>query len=134
MIVPSLFSLFVATAIQGAASAADDGRAAIPFSIKVTEEKLETLPDYMGPKNPVDMDFPYCPVMIDGEYWIIYKNGYSGPVLRYKGTNIENAVRQPDGAARFPLPRLISWVAYGTTPRRNGCTPPCTVNRTAMPA
>ena len=120
MIVPSLFSLFVATAIQGAASAADDGRAAIPFSIKVTEEKLETLPDYMGPKNPVDMDFPYCPVMIDGEYWIIYKNGYSGPVLRYKGTNIENAVRQPDGAARFPLraPYILGGVWYDAAEKR----------------
>ncbi len=48
------------------------------------------------------MDFPYCPIMIDGEYWVIYKNGYDSPVFRYKGTNIENAVRQPDGTASLP--------------------------------
>jgi hypothetical protein len=75
----------------------------LPFTIKVTEEKIDSLPDYMGPNNPVDMDFPYCPVMIDGEYWVIYKNGYHEPVYRYKGTNIENAVRQPDGSITTPL-------------------------------
>ncbi len=74
---------------------------ALPFAVTVTPEKLEPSPDYMGPKNPVDMDFPYCPVMIDGEYWIIYKNGYSGPVLRFKGTNIENA--RPPGRRHGPV-------------------------------
>jgi hypothetical protein len=75
----------------------------LPFSIKVGEAHINKMPDYMGPGNPIDMDFPYCPVMIDGEYWVIYKNGYWVPVFRYKGTNIEDAVRQPDGAAEFPL-------------------------------
>jgi hypothetical protein len=93
---------------------------ALPFTITVAPEKLEALPDYMGPGNPVDMDFPYCPVMIDGEYWIIYKNGYSGPVLRFKGTNIENAVRQPDGTARFPLraPYILGGVWYDAAEKR----------------
>ena len=70
MRIRSLLALLVVTALQAAAPAAEDSRLALPFSLKVTEEKLEPLPDYMGPKNPVDMDFPYCPVMIDGEYWI----------------------------------------------------------------
>jgi hypothetical protein len=74
-----------------------------PFTIKVTEQKIDPLPDYMGPGNKVDMDFPFCPVVINGEFWIIYKNGYRGPVLRYKGANMETAVRQPDGAATFPI-------------------------------
>jgi hypothetical protein len=74
----------------------------LPFSFKATEEKIDSLPDYMGPNNKIDMDFPFCPVKIDGEFWIIYKNGYNGPVLRYKGTNMEDAVRQPDGTATFP--------------------------------
>ncbi len=74
----------------------------LPFTITMTEEKMASLPDYMSQRNPVDMDFPYSPVMIDGEYWIMYKNGYRGPVFRFKGTTIENAVRQPDGAAKLP--------------------------------
>jgi hypothetical protein len=63
------------------------------------------------------LDFPFCPVNIDGEYWIIFKNGYregnpnqwirdiNAPVYRYKGSNMEDAVRQPDGkmvASTFP--------------------------------
>ena len=75
----------------------------LPFSLKVTEEKIDKLPDYMGPANHVDMDFPFCPVQIDGEYWVIYKNGYNAPVLRYKGADIQNTVRQPDGTATFPI-------------------------------
>jgi len=78
----------------------------LPFTIKVTEEPFENRPDYMSKNNPSwGMDFPYSPVMIDGEFWVITKNGYQNPVYRYKGTNIENAVRQPDGkliADTFP--------------------------------
>ena len=40
---------------------------------------------------------PCLSVVIDGEMWIIYKNGYSPKVIRYKGSRIDNAVRQPDG-------------------------------------
>ena len=49
-----LLSLLVVTALRAAAPAAEDGRPKLLFSVKVTEEKLESLPDYMGPKNPVD--------------------------------------------------------------------------------
>jgi hypothetical protein len=120
MVTVSLPSLLALITIPAAAMAAEDSRPTLPFSVKVTAEKLEALPDYMGPKNPVDMDFPYCPVMIDGEYWIIYKNGYGGPVVRMKGTNIENAVRQPDGVARFPLraPCILGGVWNDTARKR----------------
>ena len=73
----------------------------------MTEEKIDKLPEYMSDRNPVDMDFPYCPVMIDGEFWVMYKNGYNDPVFRYKGTNIENAVRQPDGKGDLPFRAYI---------------------------
>ena len=62
--------------------------AGLPFSVAVKEEKIDKLPEYMGKNNPNYMDFPYCPVLIDGEYWVMYKNGYNSPVFRYKGTNI----------------------------------------------
>jgi hypothetical protein len=115
-----LISLLIVAAIQGGAPAGQDGRLTLPFSVKVTGEKLDAAPGYMGPDNPVDMDFPYCPVMIDGEYWIIYKNGYNGPVVRFKGTSIENAVRQPDGAAKFPLraPYILGGVWYDAAEKR----------------
>jgi len=76
----------------------------LPFTIDVTEEQMDNTPDYFGAKGA---DFPFCPVMIDGEYWIMFKNGYTGSeggdaVYRYKGTNIENAVRQPDGVGSMP--------------------------------
>jgi hypothetical protein len=76
----------------------------LPFSIQVTEDKVNKMPEYMSPDNPVFyMDFPVCPIIIDNEYWIMCKNGYLSTVYRFKGTNIEDAVRQPDGAAEFPL-------------------------------
>ena len=93
----------------------------LPFTIRVSEEKLEQVPDYMGPKNPIDMDFPYNPLMIDGEFWIIYRNGYVKPVLRYKGTNIENAVRQPDGSLNTPLraPYMLGGMWYDTAEKNS---------------
>ena len=79
-----------------------DAPSHLPFAVKVCEEMFAPLPDYMSDRNPVDMDFPYCPIMIDDEFWVIYRNGYHGPVFRYKGKNIENAVRQPDGKGDLP--------------------------------
>lgn len=96
----------------------DAGRAgdtpSLPFSIKVTEEKFENPPVYMNAGNPLDMDFPYCPVEMDGEYWIIYKNGYNNKVCRFKGSNIENATREPDGSASFPVrgPYMLGGMWY----------------------
>ena len=83
--------------------------ASLPFVINVTEEEMESKPGYFGAAGA---DFPFCPVTIDGEYWIMYKNGYAGSeggdaVYRYKGTNIEDAVRQPDGVGGMPLGTYI---------------------------
>src|SRR5258706_942901 len=110
-------------AVVGLASmsaAAENLSPSLPCAIHVTEEKMESLPDYMSPRNPLDMDFPYCPVMIDGEYWVIYRNGYNAPVVRFKGTNIENAVRQPDGTASFPLraPYILGGMWYDATEKK----------------
>lgn len=90
----------------------------LPFSIKVTEDKVSKMPDYMSNRNPIDMDFPYCPVMIEGEYWVIYKNGYRGPVFRYKGTTIENAIRQPDGVVPAQMDAL--WQDANKTKKKLG--------------
>jgi hypothetical protein len=95
-----------ALALRGVCAAADvqvgSLSPSLPFLITVTEEKFDPLPEYMSGRNPVGMDYPYCPVMIDGEFWVMHKNGYDEPVFRYKGTTIENAVRQPDGKADLP--------------------------------
>lgn len=85
----------------------------LPFTLKVTNVTPPTLPDYLDPythPSPSGQwsDFPVASVMIDGELWIIYKNGYSEKVIRYKGTNIENAVRQADGTLNPTHPK------YGT--------------------
>jgi hypothetical protein len=101
-----IFSIVIGIAMTAVTVLAAEP-AALPFSVTVTRETFDNPPDYMGPKNPNYMDYPYDPVLIDGEYWIFYKNGYKGSggdtVYRYKGTNIENAVRQPDGAASFSI-------------------------------
>lgn len=75
----------------------------LPFTLTVTNVTPSTLPDYLDPYNRPSptrqlVDFPVSSVMIDGELWIIYKNGYAERIIRYKGSHIENAVRQPDGS------------------------------------
>jgi hypothetical protein len=114
MLLSSLACLQAVVLTSGRPARAAGPAASLPCAIQITEEKIESLPDYMGPRNPLDMDFPYCPVMIDGEYWVIYKNGYRAPVVRFKGTNIENAVRQLDGAAKIPLraPYMLGGMWY----------------------
>lgn len=78
------------------------GAVSLPFTVSITNVTPAELPAYLDPfhqkpPNGQWMDFPISPVMIDGDLWIIYKNGYADPVIRYKGTNIETGVRQPDG-------------------------------------
>ena len=79
---------------------ADDST--LPFTISVLPDELKDVPNYMGRNPPIDMDFPPCPIAIDGEYWIIFRNRTDPRVFRYKGTNIEDAKRQPDGDATQP--------------------------------
>jgi hypothetical protein len=85
----------------------------LPFTIKVSRVESPTLPVYLDPHthpspNGWATDFPVSSVVIDGEIWIIYKNGYSPMVIRYKGSRIDNAVRQPDGTLNPTNP------TYGT--------------------
>jgi len=66
----------------------------LPFTIKVTKVPCEDAPIYMGGVH--GMDFPFCAVKIEEEYWILLGNAGRGP-SRWKGTNFVNAVEQPDG-------------------------------------
>ncbi|MBM4142450.1 MAG: hypothetical protein FJ225_02480 [Lentisphaerae bacterium] len=77
---------------------------ALPFSVKVTPlEKLDPLPDYLGGRYTGD--FPPCGVKIGDEFWMIDRPAGTR-THRFKGTNIENAVMQPDGdAPPFPVER-----------------------------
>ena len=88
----------------------------LPFKMNITELSFENQPDYFGggEGNRFYSDFPYCPVKIDDEYWIIYKNGMSPVVYRWKGTNIENCKKQPDGFASFPVekPYMLGGMWY----------------------
>jgi hypothetical protein len=96
-------SLFIAVLLFGLLRGLHAaGAEELPFTVKVTNVTPASLPDYLDPfthPSPTGQwsDFPVAPVMIDRELYIIYKNGYSDKVIRYKGSNIENAVRQPDG-------------------------------------
>lgn len=74
----------------------------LPFSVSVHDVTPDKLPEYLdpfrySPPNGQWLDFPHAAVRIGDELWVIYKNGYDPRVIRYKGTNIEDAVRQPDG-------------------------------------
>lgn len=75
----------------------------LPFTIHIAETTPKTLPEYLDNIHSVTkdlsmyQDWPISTAVIDGEFWVMQKCGYSETVLRYKGTNIENAVKQPDG-------------------------------------
>ena len=66
------------------------------------------------------MDYPFCPVLMDGEYWVLFKNGYRHDVHRYQGTNIENAKRQPDSSASFPVraPYMLGGMWYDASEKK----------------
>jgi len=66
-------------------------------------KKLDPVPDYLG--GILTGDFPTCPVLIDGEFWVIHRCA-NWSVYRFKGTNIENMTLQPDGhVGPFPVSR-----------------------------
>jgi hypothetical protein len=71
----------------------------LPFTISVVREDLKEVPEYMGGNSQYHMDFPFCAVPIDNEYWVIFRNQGHKITYRYKGTTIEDCVRQPDGDA-----------------------------------
>ena len=95
----------------------------LPCSITVTKMPLNNPPDYFGGNagNPYTwVDFPVCPVLIDGEYWVIYKSGDNNTVYRWQGTNIENGQRQPDGFASFPVlrPYMLGGMWYDSPEKK----------------
>jgi hypothetical protein len=70
----------------------------LPFTWEVTERPL--------PMLHADLDYPVRQVVIGGEVWMIFVPGrqaYGGkcPVLRFKGSDLEHLVRQPDGVGDF---------------------------------
>jgi len=85
----------------------------LPYSFNVTE-RTQNLPDYVSPPAPNlynstpnfkvgwGIDSPTGFVRIDGEVWVIFnfgnQYGTHVKVARYKGTDFEHTVRQPDGA------------------------------------
>ncbi len=67
----------------------------LPFTMKFTK-----LPDKHIPDDVATYDSPLSTVVIDGEFWVLNHDAwrYKGqPILRYKGTNFDDLVRQPDG-------------------------------------
>ncbi len=76
----------------------------LPFSFKI-KERTDSLPEYIKPDNKVHfgggVDSPVGYVLIDGEVWIMFNatNMYAThcEVARFKGSNFENAVQQPNG-------------------------------------
>jgi hypothetical protein len=75
---------------------------ALPCTLTVTNVTPKALPAHLDPfTNPSPdgqwRDFPVSTIVIGGELWIIYKNGYSDKVVRYKGPHMEDMARQPDG-------------------------------------
>ena len=92
----------------------------LPFTVSVTKMKLQS-PEYIGPTNPdLGMDYPFCPVLMDGEFWVLFKNGYRDDVHRYQGTNIENAKRRPDSSASFPVraPYMLGGMWYDASEKK----------------
>lgn len=95
----------------------------LTFKLTVTKIKFNNPPDYFGggQGNPYPwVDFPVCPVVMDGEYWVMYMTGDGPPVYRWKGTNIENGKRQPDGSAPFPAkrPYMLGGMWYDNIERK----------------
>jgi hypothetical protein len=81
----------------------------LPFAISITPQTPAKLPDYLDLVNNRTQDYPFCTAVIDGEFWIMMKNGYpqygGKMVTRYKGTNIDDAVKQPDGTFNLTNPK-----------------------------
>ena len=103
----TLVAVFVVLCLSLAALAAEPPRPkspatarseapSLPFSLTVATERID-LPPYMWKKSGTIMDFPLSSTTIRDELWVIYANGMDPKVFRWKGTNIEDAVKEPDG-------------------------------------
>ena len=97
----------IALVADGMLATADTNRSiefALPFTVQVTPlGQPDPVPDYLGGRWTGD--YPPCAVMIGNEFWVIHRPAGTR-IHRFKGTNIENAVIQPDGdAPPFPVER-----------------------------
>ncbi len=88
-------------------------QSALPFTLTVSE-RTDNLPTYVSPHLPNiynatpnfkvgwGIDYPIGNVIINNEVWVMFNHGnqYGTHVLlaRFKGTDFEHTVQQPDGA------------------------------------
>ncbi len=93
----------------------------LPFKLTITKTPIENLPDYLTEKSPDEwMDFPVSATRMDGEFWVMLKNGETKPAYRFKGTNFENARREPDGVITTPVsrPYILGGMWYDSTDQK----------------
>ncbi len=115
--------LVVSFGILSCVRGAEEPVNVLPLTLSLTRTPFDNPPEYFGggAGNPYRwVDFPICPVMIDGEYWVLYKNGDIPTVFRWQGNNIENGKRQPDGTATFPVrrPYILGGVWYDASEKK----------------
>lgn len=114
-------AIFAAVGLLSFASVAVSAEEpSLPFTVSISKTQWES-PDYIGPRNPdLGMDYPFCPMLMDGEFWVFFKNGYRDDVHRYLGTNIENGKRQPDSTASFPVraPYMLGGMWYNAAEKK----------------
>lgn len=78
----------------------------LPFTMSVTEMTMDNHPDFLTPHSPdAFMDFPVSTAMIDGSFWVMFKNGDTKNVFRFKGANFEDEKRQAGGTLFAPVTR-----------------------------
>jgi hypothetical protein len=75
-----------------------DQEPTLPFTVTMTETRIQPYPRYFAPS-----DFPPGFALIEGDLWVMGKNGDHPVVWRWKGSNIEDAVNQPAGTAGRPF-------------------------------
>lgn len=95
----------------------------LPFAMKLTSLPVtssDSLPGYFGSDPGVNIDFPVCRVVIDGEFWVIYKNGDGPEVLRYKGKDFETTKKQQSGYTSLPIarPYMLGGMWYDSSEKK----------------
>jgi hypothetical protein len=76
-----------------------DEEPTLPFAIKLTETQLADPPQCLWGRTGVVQDYPPGFTLMEGDVWVIYKNGDEPVVLRSKGPTLEELVNQPGGWA-----------------------------------
>lgn len=96
-------------------------KASLPFKMSVTPMQINNLPDYLTVHSPDEwMDFPVSTAKIDGDFWVMFKNGETKPAFRYKGTNFEDTKRQADGKMFTDIsrPYILGGMWYDPTDKK----------------